>query len=79
MMFAVIEILNDDDTSVDADDDEFEVETLGHMARDHAAGGYVTLDGTNYVTPVRIVGILREVNAATPGKRYRIDEIKDPS
>ena len=55
----VVEIIEEDgsDTSL-ADDDDFAVEQLRWMERDRLAGGYVTLDGTNYAMPVRIVGVV---------------------
>lgn len=57
-LFAVIEILNDDDSPVKPDDEAFEIEQLSWAEGDRAEG-YVHLDSPNYAFPVRIVGTIR--------------------
>lgn len=76
-MFVVIEILDEDgnDNSL-VDDPAFAVEQLGWMERDRAAGGYVTLDGTNYAMPVRIVGTASPMYNSD--REYVVEPLKDP-
>lgn len=82
-MYVVLEILNEEGYDNMLDDPAFTVEQLGWMEKDRAAGGYVTLDGTNYVMPVRIVGVARHHatltrDMSTEVVTYTIDPLKDP-
>lgn len=56
-MKVVIELLDEDGTPVGPEDFDFEIEQLRWAEKDREHG-YVHLDTTNYVFPVRIVGVV---------------------
>jgi len=60
-LFVVVEILNEDGSPVDDDPGlrYFEIEQLKMAEQDRTAeGGYLNLDGTNYVFQARVVGVV---------------------